>query len=497
MRTWQNRIIGEGEADPREIVDNPQNWRRHPELQGAALEEALGRLGWIQRVVVNRRTGRLIDGHLRVELARRRGEEAVPVLYVDLDEEEERLALATLDPLSALAEPDTEQLLELLSEIDDVPPALEEMLAELAASREVEGLEDLTTPSRPEDRPSLEERFVVPPFSVLDARRGYWQERKRRWIDLGIRGEVGREGMRGVGSSLSNTVPNYYYLKTAVEQRIGREISNAEFEERYLPSLLPEDSVLARTEDGGILSVFDPVLTEIMYRWFAPEGGRILDPFAGGSVRGIVAALLGYRYVGIELREEQVEANREQAREILPKDAPTPEWIVGDSREILPTLERESFDLVFSCPPYADLEVYSDDPRDLSTMDYEAFLEAYREIIRSSVALLAEDRFAAFVVGEVRDRRGFYRGLVPATVEAFEAAGARLYNEAVYVTPVGSFAMRAGRMMARGRKLSKTHQNVLVFYKGDPRRIVEELGELDLSGVDWGVEEGDEVADAE
>lgn len=132
MRPWQSRIVGEGEADPREIVDNPQNWRRHPELQGAALEEALGRLGWIQRVVVNRRTGRLIDGHLRVELARRRGEEAVPVLYVDLDEEEERLALATLDPLSALAETDTERLLELLSEVDDVPPALTEMLASVA-----------------------------------------------------------------------------------------------------------------------------------------------------------------------------------------------------------------------------------------------------------------------------------------------------------------------------------------------------------------------------
>jgi len=130
--TWQSRIVGEGEADPRALTDNPLNWRRHPELQGQALEEALERLGWIQRVVVNRRTGRLIDGHLRVELARRRGEERVPVLYVDLDEAEERLALATLDPLSALAETDTDQLMELLADVDDVPPALGEMLADLA-----------------------------------------------------------------------------------------------------------------------------------------------------------------------------------------------------------------------------------------------------------------------------------------------------------------------------------------------------------------------------
>lgn len=142
MRPWQSRIVGEGEADPRELVDNPLNWRKHPELQGQALEEALDRLGWIQRVVVNKRTGRLIDGHLRVELARRRKEARVPVLYVDLDEEEERLALATLDPLSALAETDAEVLAELLEGVDLEQGPLLDMLADLAAREAEIGAEE-------------------------------------------------------------------------------------------------------------------------------------------------------------------------------------------------------------------------------------------------------------------------------------------------------------------------------------------------------------------
>lgn len=108
-------------------------------------------------------------------------------------------------------------------------------------------------------------------------------------------------------------------------------------------------------------SIFDPVLCEIVYRWFCPPDGLVLDPFAGGSVRGIVASHLGRRYLGVELREEQVDANRLQLP--LAKD-PAPEWRKGDSRNIATIcadIEAQGADLIFSCPPYADLEVYSDD----------------------------------------------------------------------------------------------------------------------------------------
>lgn len=219
-------------------------------------------------------------------------------------------------------------------------------------------------------------------------------------------------------------------------------------------------------------SIFDPVLCELAYRWFSPPGGVVVDPFAGGSVRGIVASVLGREYHGCELRAEQVAANEAQLD--LGRDPP-PRWYCGDSREIS-TLIQAPADFVFSCPPYADLEVYSDDPRDLSTMPYADFRKSYGEIIAATCALLKPDRFACFVVGEVRDKRGNYRNFVGDTVEAFRAAGLEFYNEAILVTAVGSLPVRVGRQFASGRKIGKTHQNVLVFVKGDGKRASKACG---------------------
>jgi hypothetical protein len=128
---WQNRIVGHGLVDALELIPNPANWRQHPGYQRAALAGALGEVGWVQQVIVNRTTGRLIDGHLRVELARERGEQ-VPVTYVELTEAEERLVLATLDPLAGLAATDETALAELLAGIETQDQALDELLNELA-----------------------------------------------------------------------------------------------------------------------------------------------------------------------------------------------------------------------------------------------------------------------------------------------------------------------------------------------------------------------------
>jgi hypothetical protein len=215
-------------------------------------------------------------------------------------------------------------------------------------------------------------------------------------------------------------------------------------------------------------SIFDPVLTELSYRWYVPPGGTILDPFAGGSVRGIVAAALNFRYVGIDLRPEQIEANRIQAAAIVPHNPP--DWRCGDSADIGTLAADVDADFVFSCPPYGDLERYSDDPRDLSTLKHTAFIEAYRAIIAAACGRLKPHRFATFVVGDFRDKRGMYRNFVGDTVSAFLDAGLEYYNEAILVTAVGSLPIRVGRQFESARKLGKTHQNVLTFVKGDPKR---------------------------
>ena len=219
-------------------------------------------------------------------------------------------------------------------------------------------------------------------------------------------------------------------------------------------------------------SIFDPVLTELCYKWFCPPAGQILDPFAGGSVRGIVASVLGFQYQGHELRGEQVAANSAQGLQICPANAPV--WVCGDSLTTIPAWQG-SADFVFSCPPYGDLEVYSDMPEDLSALAHDDFLVAYRAIIAASVAKLKPDRFACFVVGDYRCKKGFYRNFVGETVAAFEAAGARFYNEAILVTAVGSLPIRITKQFKSGRKLGKTHQNILVFCKGDPKKATQAI----------------------
>ena len=267
----------------------------------------------------------------------------------------------------------------------------------------------------------------------------------------------------------SGNDPQFYYKKQQKEKELGRELTTEEFQRDYYEG---PDSYQTGT------SIFDPVLTELVYTWFSPAGAHILDPFAGGSVRGIVAGYIGRDYTGVDLRAEQVEANRVQADEMIDGDT-KPQWIVGNSLTDIP---NERYDLVFSCPPYFDLEIYSEDPADLSNYDgYDAFLEDYRRIIAQAVDHLRNDRFACFVVGDIRDKNGIYRNFVADTIDAFQTAGAQLYNEAILVTAVGSLALRVGRQFTAGRKLGKTHQNVLVFVKGDPKAAADYCGPVEVA----------------
>jgi hypothetical protein len=275
---------------------------------------------------------------------------------------------------------------------------------------------------------SLVERFIIPPLSVFRAASGYWQDRKKAWLSLGIQSEKGRDD--------------------------GMLKNLAALEKKVRGSTLPSESI------------FDPVLCEIMYRWFCPPGGQILDPFAGGSVRGIIAGSLDYNYTGIDLRQAQIDANYSQINIVRDRK---PIWICGDSRDMDTYLSLDfEADFVFSCPPYADLEVYSEQREDLSNMDYSEFCAAYEIIIKKACSHLKDDSFAAFVVGEARSKTGHYYGLVPDTVKAFEKAGVRFYNEMILVTQIAAKALTVAEGFVKSRKIGKIHQNILVFVKGDP-----------------------------
>lgn len=129
---WRNRIVDHGAESPSQLLAHPANWRIHPKNQQDALTGVLNEIGWIQSVIVNQRTGFVIDGHLRVALAISHNEPEVPVVYVDLSDEEEALALASIDPISAMAATDKELLDSLLRDVSSADAGVQAMLSDLA-----------------------------------------------------------------------------------------------------------------------------------------------------------------------------------------------------------------------------------------------------------------------------------------------------------------------------------------------------------------------------
>lgn len=278
---------------------------------------------------------------------------------------------------------------------------------------------------------NMSDFFGVPPFSIIDTVNGDWQARKRRWNAL-----IGDQGQARLGV------------------------------------LGDEDSMLGGINNGT--SILDACLAEIVVKWFTEENFRTFDPFAGDTVFGFVSGFLKRPFTGIELRPEQAKFNQEQCnREQLPCT-----YINDDSMNMDSHICDNSMDFVFSCPPYADLEVYSDLPQDLSTMSHEDFFKVYATILQNTFKKLKENRFAVIVTSEVRNKNGEYIRLVPNTIKIMCDAGYKFYNDLILVNSVGTLALRAGKSMNASRKVGRRHQNILVFYKGDMKKIKENFSEI-------------------
>ncbi len=286
---------------------------------------------------------------------------------------------------------------------------------------------------------SMADFFIVPPFSLLDTTTLEWSNRKRRWNEK--IGDIGQE------------------------------------REKALAGLESFRGFNDKKEDWKTLSVsiLDAVLAEICIKWFTEEGFKSFDPFAGDTVFGFVSAYLKRPFTGIELRKEQADFNQAQCnREELPA-----KYICDDAANMDKHIPDNSMDFIFSCPPYADLEVYSDLDEDLSTMEYDDFFQQYKKILRNTYSKLKMNRFAVIVTSEVRHKKtGAYIMLVPYTVLAMMSAGYQYYNEIILLNNVGTLPLRVNRYMNSGRKVGRRHQNVLVFYKGDTKAIKKEFTEI-------------------
>ena len=299
----------------------------------------------------------------------------------------------------------------------------------------------------------LKDRYGWPPFSVLNTISHDWQRRKDEWETLFQDSTVGRD------------VKRYNATPTNTFSARGANAKKAES-----------------------VSEFDPYLAELMYRWFSREGDTILDPFAGGCVRGVVASVLGRNYYGIDLSRAQIEANVAQISDLQERYsnlAGTMRYFGDDAEKALKYMHEA--DMVFTCPPYYNLEQYTKDPRDLSRLPtYEDFLHKYSSILHKSAQCLKDNSFFVIVVSEVRaECRGVensqYLGLVPDTIHILrDKCNLHYYNEIILYNNLGSLPIRAPKQFDRTRKIGRCHQNILVFYKGNLSTIEEKFGKIKI-----------------
>lgn len=445
-----------------DLAPNPRNPRKpwRDDAQRDAFRRSLAEFGDLSGIVFNRTTGQLVGGHKRVDEFR---EDAGAVLAVT-----EKLAKP--DAAGTVAHGHvTLSAGTRFSYREVVWPAAKEAAANLAANKwgaefDLEGVGDLLGEAREGGfdleltgfglaevgslldsgvgkgdgavHVLLSEKFGAPPFSVLDTRQGYWQERRALW--------------RKLTGNLSETK----------EQVLGR------------------NSKLGDINDGS--SNFDPVLAELVMRWFCPKGGKVLDPFGGEQTKGVVAGVLGLSYHAVELRKAQVDVDRKACRAW-----PSVKYFCGDSEDIGTIVKERGFDLCFTSPPYYDLEVYS--KADMSAMGtYSGFMAKYRKIFARCVDMLAKDAFLIVKVGEIRDKKtGIYRNFVGDNIALFSSLGLQYYNEIILLNSCGTAPARAQKLFA-SRKVVKVHQNVLVFVKGNAAKAAARCGEVEAYEIPAG-----------
>jgi len=411
-------------------------WDRNPRRNDSAARKLALLIiahGFRDPLVVWKGKKTILAGHTRWKAAKYLGMQNVPCLeqVFATKADAEEYAIAD-NRASEYAEWDDNLLADILLERDDIETAARQTGFE---QQEIRGLQQALTDSGDYSGGATEPNKLVkehgaPPFSVLDARQGYWKQRKEWWLKKGIYTATSRGG---------------------------------------LVATVAHTSIINRGRQGSGGSIFDPVLCELMYNWFLPKGGSILDPCAGEAVKGMVAGFLGYKYCGVELRKDQVLENRALAKQHQMSGV---SWLIGDSLTEIPLI-KNTFDMVFTSPPYYNLEVYSNDAGDGSNKQtYPEFLEWYRQLFQPAVDHLRTGGWLIVKVADVRDKTtgGAHVGFVADNVKMFMDMGLCFYNDVVLVTPYGSAPIRAADSFST-KKLVRVHQNVLIFYKGNPRDL--------------------------
>ncbi|MCP3683748.1 MAG: hypothetical protein GY861_13775 [bacterium] len=220
-------------------------------------------------------------------------------------------------------------------------------------------------------------------------------------------------------------------------------------------------------------SVLDPVACEAILRFFMPDDGKsVYNPFGGGVQMGFVTGDYGYDYISSEIRENQCDANNSLCRELKGNA----KWVKSDSSTYIP---EQKFDLCFTCPPYYEVEEYLDydgkpPEGELNNIPtYDEFRDLLFKGYKNAISALNDNCFFVVMTGDSRDKHGAYYGCEAEHEMFFKEQGLHIYNKIVYMESEFTRLAHAKKTISASRKFPKAEQKILVFYKGDLKKLNE------------------------
>lgn len=210
-------------------------------------------------------------------------------------------------------------------------------------------------------------------------------------------------------------------------------------------------------------SIFNPIVVIYILNLYAPKEGICYDPFAGGGTRAIVVTKFGLDYVGVELRQEEVDAvyDRCKYNEVNPK-------IICASSIDVPQIKNNSADFLITCPPYWNLEQYKGGEEDMSMAGtYEKFLSMLEKSIKESYRILKNGSLSCWVVGLFRNKKGELLALNHDIAWLHREVGFVFKEEIILNMKNTGAVQRIGNFDKGKQFLIRTHEYCLIFKKGE------------------------------
>lgn len=440
-----------------ELIPDPENARAHDEKSVQAIAASLAKFGQRKPIVV--RNNVVIAGNGTLAAATYLGWDEIETVSADDLDDTDATAFAIADNrTSELSTWDSDALSDMMSKIASAP----ELKLEVTGFASEEEAHKISGRKKTKARPTLADQFIAPPLSVLDGRRGYWQDRRKAWRAAGI---IDQEAAPQVTPHMY--IPDYY---EKLEGGMTAEEIEAEF----------ASSGGRPPEEASRKNLSDPVLVELMVRWFSAPGDKVLDCCVGDGIRAAVSGVLGRQYVGIAEEHDDCDYALdmyERTKRSISDMSPELSQKFGQAVE--PKFSTDMipdgpYQLGLICPPMPNMRRRKD-PSRFSEMSYHDW---YARLVKVSQAIyerLADHSLCACIITEPRFRDGVQPGALSQYGVDMAAIGFTPINECVVLSPVGSAAIRAKKDFLAGRKLTRTHSHLLVYCKGDWRTAVRRL----------------------